>query len=92
MLAAGPDADTNFNAENHERTYMDFDATALARYEADLWTTYEGGYSMKTRCAKPLRALRLVDQPHGGHDERLGWGRQHVRWQYQTSSQRRPTR
>ena len=46
--AAAPEA-TNFNNQNHERTFADFDATALARYEANLWTTYEGGYSMKTR-------------------------------------------
>ena len=28
---------------------MNFDATALARYEHDLSTTFEGGYAMKTR-------------------------------------------
>ncbi len=38
-----------FNAENHARTDVNFDAAALARYQADLWTTFEGGYSMKTR-------------------------------------------
>ncbi|MGO9544853.1 MAG: TonB-dependent receptor [Rhodomicrobium sp.] len=43
-----PDA-TIFNAENHARTDVNFDATALARYDADLWSTYEGGFSMKTR-------------------------------------------
>ncbi len=43
-----PDAAV-FNAENHARTDVNFDATALARYEADLWDTYEGGFSMKTR-------------------------------------------
>ena len=43
-----PDADW-FNSQDHARTFADFDATALARYQADLSTTYEGGYSMKTR-------------------------------------------
>ncbi len=43
-----PDA-AAFNALDHARTDVNFDATALARYEANLWTTYEGGYSMKTR-------------------------------------------
>jgi len=43
-----PDA-AAFNARDHARTDVNFDATALARYEADLWDTYEGGYSMKTR-------------------------------------------
>ena len=38
-----------FNAEKHARTDINFDATALARYQADLWTAFEGGYSMKTR-------------------------------------------
>ncbi|MGO9171481.1 MAG: TonB-dependent receptor domain-containing protein, partial [Rhodomicrobium sp.] len=43
-----PDADW-FNAQNRARTDVNFDATALARYQADLWSTYEGGFSMKTR-------------------------------------------
>lgn len=38
-----------FNNKDRQHTDVDFDATALARYQADLWTTYEGGYSMKTR-------------------------------------------
>jgi iron complex outermembrane recepter protein len=38
-----------FNAANRERTDVNFDATALARYQQDLWSTIEGGYSMKTR-------------------------------------------
>ncbi|MFY9641589.1 MAG: TonB-dependent receptor [Rhodomicrobium sp.] len=43
-----PDANA-FNALDHARTDINFDATALARYEADLWSTYEAGFSMKTR-------------------------------------------
>ena len=34
---------------NRARTDVNFDATALARYEPDLWSTFEGGYAMKTR-------------------------------------------
>jgi iron complex outermembrane receptor protein len=44
----GKDANT-FNAEDHARTDVNFDATALARYEADPQTFFEGGYAMKTR-------------------------------------------
>ncbi len=40
---------TAFNAMNRARTDVNFDATALARYEPDLWSTFEGGYAMKTR-------------------------------------------
>ncbi len=43
-----PDA-ALFNSLNHERTDINFDATALARYQADPWSSYEGGFSMKTR-------------------------------------------
>ena len=39
----------SFNAGDHARTDRNFDATALARYEDDLWTAFEGGYSMKSR-------------------------------------------
>ena len=38
-----------FNAENHARTDVNFDATALVKYEPDLWSTFEGGYAMKSR-------------------------------------------
>ena len=43
-----PDANT-FNKEDRARSFADFDATALARYQASPWSTFEGGYSMKTR-------------------------------------------
>ena len=38
-----------FNAKDHARTDVNFDATALARYEPDSTSSYEGGYAMKTR-------------------------------------------
>ena len=38
-----------FNSLSHKHTDVNFDATALAKYEPSLWSAYEGGYSMKTR-------------------------------------------
>ena len=38
-----------FNAKDHARTDVNFDATALARYEPNSVSAYEGGYAMKTR-------------------------------------------
>ena len=38
-----------FNAQDRARTDVNFDATALTRYEPDSTATYEGGFSMKTR-------------------------------------------
>ncbi|HLO76886.1 MAG TPA: TonB-dependent receptor, partial [Magnetospirillum sp.] len=40
---------TNFNARSHAKTDVNFDATALARFEADKSASYEGGYARKTR-------------------------------------------
>ncbi len=43
-------ADANaFNAREHARTDVNFDATALVRFEPDLNSTYEAGYARKTR-------------------------------------------
>ena len=42
------DADA-FNALNRSRSDIDFDATALARYEPNASSTYEFGYARKTR-------------------------------------------
>ena len=42
------DADA-FNALNRSRSDIDFDATALARYEPNASSTYEIGYARKTR-------------------------------------------
>ena len=38
-----------FNAENHSRTDVNFDLTALARYDADEHATVEFGYARKNR-------------------------------------------
>jgi iron complex outermembrane receptor protein len=38
-----------FNALNHHKTDFNFDATLLARFEADAMTTLEGGVARKTR-------------------------------------------
>lgn len=51
MGMANPDATaaTQFNARNHSRTDVNFDMTALVRYDADETSSYEAGYSRKTR-------------------------------------------
>ncbi len=38
-----------FNAKDHQRTDVNFDVTALTRYEPNSKTTLEAGYAMKTR-------------------------------------------
>lgn len=38
-----------FNAQDRARTDVNFDLTALARFEADATSLYEGGYARKTR-------------------------------------------
>ena len=50
----------NFNKADRARTDVNFDATALARYEHDLWTTFEGGYAMKTRSPSLYERYDLV--------------------------------
>ncbi len=40
---------TTFNAANHAKTDVNFDLTALARYSPDADSTYEFGYTRKTR-------------------------------------------
>ncbi|MBJ7532700.1 TonB-dependent receptor plug domain-containing protein [Rhodomicrobium vannielii ATCC 17100] len=42
-------AATAFNARDHARTDVNFDLTALARYEPNASSTYEFGYARKTR-------------------------------------------
>jgi len=42
-------AATAFNARDHARTDVNFDLTALARYEPNTSSTYEFGYARKTR-------------------------------------------
>lgn len=49
MSAADAAAAEVFNARSHERTDVNFDATALARYQASEHTTVEFGYAHKTR-------------------------------------------
>jgi iron complex outermembrane recepter protein len=44
----GAEADA-FNAKDHRKTDVNFDVTALARYEANAAVTFEGGYARKTR-------------------------------------------
>jgi iron complex outermembrane receptor protein len=40
---------TAFNGQNHAKTDVNFDLTALARYEHNKAAAYEGGYARKTR-------------------------------------------
>lgn len=49
MNAADAAAATAFNARNHARTDVNFDATAMLRYEPDSSSTYELAYGRKTR-------------------------------------------
>jgi len=51
MGMANPDANAAalFNARNRARTDVNFDMTALARYQPDETSKYEFGYSRKTR-------------------------------------------
>ena len=48
---ANPDAPAAaaFNAQNRSRTMVNFDMTALARYQPNDVSKYEFGYSRKTR-------------------------------------------
>jgi iron complex outermembrane receptor protein len=64
------DAD-NFNKLDRARTDVNFDATALARYEHDSWTTFEGGYAMKSRA--PSLYERYAWSPHKMAMEMNGW-------------------
>jgi iron complex outermembrane receptor protein len=48
MVRYGTDADY-FNSRPHAKTDVNFDATALARYEADANSAFEFGYSRKVR-------------------------------------------
>ncbi len=49
MCAGDAAAAAAFNAQNHARSDNNIDLTALARYEANKSSTYEFGYSRKTR-------------------------------------------
>jgi iron complex outermembrane receptor protein len=51
MFMANPSAAAAnlFNARGHARTDVNFDMTALVRYQPDEPSTYEAGYSRKTR-------------------------------------------
>jgi iron complex outermembrane receptor protein len=49
MCAADTAAAAAFNAQSHARTDNNIDLTALARYEVNQGSTYEFGYSRKTR-------------------------------------------
>jgi iron complex outermembrane receptor protein len=50
-MMSNPDAAaaTAFNAQDHARTDVNFDITAMARYEPSANETYEFGYARKTR-------------------------------------------
>jgi iron complex outermembrane receptor protein len=61
----------NFNKADHARTDVNFDATALARYEHDPWTTFEGGYAMKSRA--PSLYERYAWSSHKMATEMNGW-------------------
>ena len=76
---------------DHARTDVNFDATALARYEADLWSTYEGGYSMKTRSPSLYERYDWSTNAMAD-DERLGSATATSMLAISTSSRRRPTR
>ncbi len=51
MRMANPDAAAAraFNAQDHDRTDVNFDITAMARFTPDTSQTYEFGYARKTR-------------------------------------------
>lgn len=49
MMAADDAAAAAFNARNHKRTDVNFDATAMLRYQPDSHSTYELSYGRKTR-------------------------------------------
>lgn len=49
MNAADAAAAAAFNARNHQRTDVNFDATALLRFEPNASTNFEAGYARKTR-------------------------------------------
>lgn len=54
-----------FNSRDHARTDVNFDATALARYEPDATTALEFGYARKTRSPNLYEryAWSTVDEP-----------------------------
>ena len=51
MGMSNPDAEAAaaFNAQSHARTDINFDLTALARYQPDATESFEAGYARKTR-------------------------------------------
>lgn len=49
MMNPNANAATAFNAKDHARRDVNFDATALVRYTPSLGSSYELGYSRKTR-------------------------------------------
>ncbi len=73
MGMANPDATAArfFNARSHARTDVNFDMTALVRYQADETSTYELGYSRKTR--SPNLYERYAFGVGGMASSMIGW-------------------
>ena len=67
----GATADTNaFNALSHSRSFVDFDLTALARYEPNKSNTNEIGYARKTRAPN---LYELYDWWQTAGTNMIGW-------------------
>ncbi|CAN2533064.1 hypothetical+protein [Methylocapsa aurea] len=73
MGMSNPDATAAraFNARSHARTDVNFDMTALLRYQADETSAYELGYSRKTR--SPNLYERYVFGVGGMASSMIGW-------------------
>jgi iron complex outermembrane receptor protein len=73
MGMANPDASAarRFNARDHHRTDVNFDMTAMARYQPDEASSYELGYSRKTR--SPNLYERYAFGVGGMASSMVGW-------------------
>jgi len=60
-----------FNAEDHSRADVNFDITALARFEPDAWSAYEFGYARKSRA--PSLYERYTWSANGMAGSMIGW-------------------
>lgn len=66
----GVDAN-NFNARDHSKTDVNFDMTALVRYEPETTSLYEFGYARKTR--SPNLYERYTWSSHPMAESMIGW-------------------
>ena len=64
MGMSNPDAEAAaaFNAQSHARTDINFDLTALARYQPDATESFEAGYARKTRSPNLPTSATLGEQ------------------------------